>query len=142
MPLKNQKKKKLQKSRDLEVNEEAVRILRTVRDEEAFYFYEALGKPIGESARSLSDCLGKIKSVKLESLRFHLQRKDFQNWINKTLGDSKLARKLDGIKPSYNNDLRTKIHALVENRIKELKGASLTLLVSEDLAIASSNSGS
>jgi hypothetical protein len=142
MPLKNQKKKKLQKSRDLEVNEEAVRILRTVRDEEAFYFYEALGKPIGESARSLSDYLGKIKSVKLESLRFHLQRKDFQNWINKTLGDSKLARKLDGIKPSYNNDLRTKIHALVENRIKELKGASLTLLVSEDLAIASSNSGS
>jgi hypothetical protein len=140
MPLKIQKKKKkLQKSKSLEANEEAVRILRTVRDEEAFYFYEALGKPTGENARSLSDYLGKIKSVKLESLLFHLQRKDFQNWINKTLGDSKLARKLDGIKPSYDDDLRTKIHAVVENRIKELRGASLTLLVSEDLAIASSN---
>ncbi len=142
MPLKIQKKKKLQKGRNLEVNEEAVRILRTVRDEEAFYFYEALGKPTGESARSLSEYLEKIKSVKLESLLFHLQRKDFQNWIKKTLGDSKLARKMDGIRPAYDDDLRTKIHAVVENRIKELRGASLTLLVSEGLAIASSNSKS
>jgi len=144
MPLKNQQKKKklLQKGKSLEINKEAIRIMRTVRDEEAFYFYEALGKPIGESARSLSDYLGKIKSVKLESLLFHFQRKDFQNWIKKTLGDSKLARKLDGIKPSSDDELRTKIHIAVENRIKELRGASLTLLVSEDLVIASSNSKS
>jgi len=143
MPLKNQKKKKLlQKGKSLEIDKEAIRIMRTVKDEEAFYFYEALGKPTGESARSLPDYLGKIKSVKLESLLFHLERKDFQNWIKKTLGDPKLARKLDRIKPSYNDNLRTKIHAAVENRIKELRGASLELLVSEDLVIASSNARS
>jgi hypothetical protein len=78
-----------------------------------------------------------MKSVKLESLLFHLQRKDFQTWIEKILGDSKLARKMDRIPPSHDDDLRTKIHATVENRIKELRGAPLTLLVNEDLAVVS-----
>jgi quinol monooxygenase YgiN len=140
MSPKLQKKRKTQKSRGLEVNAEATKILRTVRDEEAFYFYEAIGKPTGENARSLSDFLEKMKSVKLESLLFHLQRKDFQTWIEKTLGDSKLARKMDRIPPSHDDDLRTKIHATVENRIKELRGTSLTLLVNEDLAVVSSSS--
>jgi len=140
MPPKTKKKRKTQKSRGLEVNAEATKILRTVRDEEAFYFYEAIGKPTGENARSLSDFLEKIKSVKLESLLFHLQRKNFQNWIKKILGDSKLARKMDRIPPSHDDDLRTKIHATVENRIKELRGTSLTLLVNEDLAVVSSSS--
>ena len=140
MSPKIQKKRKTQKSRGLEVNAEATKILRTVRDEEAFYFYETIGKPTGENARSLSDFLEKMKSVKLESLLFHLQRKDFQTWIKKTLGDSKLARKMDGIPSSHDDDLRTKIHATVENRIKELRGTSLTLLVSEGLAVVSSSS--
>jgi hypothetical protein len=122
MPLKNQKKKLL-KGKSLEINKETVTILRTVEDEEAFYFYEALGKPTGESAKSLSDFLAKIKSAKLESLMFHLQREDFQNWVKKTLGDPKLARKLNGIKPSYDDNLRIKIHATVENRIEELRKA-------------------
>jgi len=142
MPPKIRKKRKTQKSRDLEVNAEAIRILRTVKDEESFYFYEAIGKPTGESARSLSDFLEKMKSVKLESLLFHLQRKDFQTWIKETLGDSKLARKIGGIPPSSDEELRTKIHATVENRIKELRGPSLTLLVNEDLAVVSSSSTS
>jgi len=140
MAPKTKKKRKTQKSRGLEVNAEATKILRTVRDEEAFYFYEAIGKPTGENTRSLSDFLEKMKSVKLESLLFHLQRKDFQTWIEKTLGDSKLARKMDGIPPSHDDDLRTKIHATVQNRIKELRGAPLTLLVNEDLAVISSSS--
>lgn len=135
-------KRKTKKSRGLEINTEAIRILRTVKDKEAFYFYEAIGKPTGESARSLSDFLEKIKSVKLESLLFHLQRKDFQNWINKILGDPKLTRKIQGTPLSCNEELRTKIHTTVENRIKELRGPSSTLLVSEDLAVASINSTS
>jgi len=142
MPPKIRKKRKTKKSKGLEVNAEAIRILRTVKDEEAFYFYETIGKPTGESARSLSDFLEKIKSVKLESLLFHLQRRDFQTWIRKILGDSKLARKIGRIPPSYDDDLRIKIHATVENRIKELRDASLTLLVSEDLAVVSSSSTS
>jgi len=138
MPPKTKKKRKTQKRRGLEVSAEATKILRTMRDEEAFYFYEAIGKPTEENARSLSDFLEKIKSVRLESLLFHLQRRDFQTWMKKILGDSKLARKMDRISPSHDDDLRIKIHATVENRIKELRDASLTLLVSEDLAVVSS----
>jgi hypothetical protein len=140
MPPKIWKKRKPRKSSGLEVKAEKIKILRTVRNEEAFYFYEDIGKPTGESARSLSDFLEKIKTVKLESLVFHLQRKDFQNWIRKTLTDSKLARKMDRISPSYHDELRTKIHMTVENRIKELRDGSLALLVSEDLTVVSSGS--
>ena len=140
MPLKIRKKKKPQKGGSLEVNKEAVRILRTVKDKEAFYFYEAIGKPTGESARSLSDFLKKIKSVKLGSLLFHLQRKGFQNWINKVLGDSKLANRIERIPLSQDEELRTKIQEVVESRIKELGEASVTLLVGEDLAVVSTSS--
>jgi hypothetical protein len=142
MPLKIQKKRKAQKSPSLEVNTEAIRILRTVSDEEAFYFYEAVGKPTSESARSLSEFLEKTKTVKLESLLFHLQRKDFENWIKKTLGDSKLARKIEKISPSNDEALRTKIQSNIESRLKELKQASIPLLVNENLTAASLSSTS
>jgi len=140
MSSKDKKKRKTKKSRKLEVNTEVTRVLRMVRDEEAFYFYEAFGKPTGERAESLSDFLEKIKSVKLESLLFHLQRKDFQNWVENTLGDSKLAKKIGRIPPSCKEDLRTKIHSAIENRIKELRETPLTLLVRENLAVASPSS--
>lgn len=142
MSSKIQGKRKTKKGRGLKVNADAVRILRTVRNDEAFYFYEAIGKPTGEMARSLSEFIEKTNSVKLESLLFHLQRKDFQNWIKKTLGDSKLARRIGRIPPTYNDDLRIKIHTTVENRIKELRGEPLTLLVNEECAVASLSSTS
>jgi len=138
MPLKTHKKRKTQEKRSLEIDKAAIRTLRTLKDEEAFYFYEAIGKPTGESARSLSDFLQKIKSIKLESLLFHVQRKDFQNWIKDTLGDSKLANRIGRIVPSHEDSLRTEIRTVVENRIKELRGPSVALLVNENLAIASS----
>jgi hypothetical protein len=140
MSSKIEKKRKIQKRQHLEGNAEATKILRSLNQKEAFYFYEDIGKPTGESARSLSDFLEKTKSVKLKSVLFHLQRKDFQNWIKETLGDSKLARRIGRINPSYDDDLRKKIHSTIENRIKELGGASVTLLVNEDLIVPSSTS--
>lgn len=121
--------------RNLEVDTEAVKFLRTVRDQEAFYFYEAIGKPTGEIARNLPDFLDKVKSVKPESLIFHLQRKDFQNWIKEILGDSKLARKLGRISSSNSDDIRTKICENVENRIKELTKLPTALMVEETSAV-------
>ena len=142
MSSKIQGKRKTKKGRGLKVNADAARILRTVRNDEAFHFYEAIGKPTEEMARSLSEFIEKTNSVKLESLLFHLQRKDFQNWIKKTLGDSKLARRIGRIPPTYNDDLRIKIHTTVETRIKELRGEPLTLLVNEECAVASLSSTS
>jgi hypothetical protein len=131
---------KTQKSQKVEVGKEATRILRTVGHGEAFFFYEAIGRPTGESARSLSDFIEKVKSVKLESLLFHLQRGDFQNWIKKTLGDFRLAREIGAVLPSNGEDARIKIHSIIEKRIKELDRAPVTLLVNEDLTVKSPNS--
>jgi hypothetical protein len=95
-------------------------ILRTVGDNEAFYFHEAVGRPTGDVARSLSDFLQKMKSIKLESVAFHFERRDFQNWAEKILGDSKLASELDAISASGGNEVRTRICKIVKSRIKEL----------------------
>lgn len=142
MSPKTQNIRKTQKSRKLEVSKETVRILRTISDKEAFYFYENIGKPTGESARSLSDFVEKIKSIKLESLLFHLQREDFQNWIKKTLGDSKLSREIGKMSPSNREDIRIKIHSIIEKRIKELSKTPIALLVNEDLSVKSLGSTS
>jgi len=128
-------KRKTQKRKPLEVSMGAVKILRALNDKEAFYFYEDIGKPTGQSARSLSDFLEKIKSVKQESLLFHLQRKDFQNWFKETLGDSKLASRVEEIPPSHDDNLRKKICSTVKNRMKELNKEHITLLVNEDLPV-------
>jgi hypothetical protein len=116
------KRRKGRKKQKPEVTMESVKILRTVGDQEAFYFYEAFGKPTGETARNLSDFLDIVKSVKTESLRFHLQRRDFQNWIERILDDSELVSKLGKITSSNSNDIRLSIQNTVENRIKELRG--------------------
>jgi hypothetical protein len=132
---KNKKRTEGANRQNLEVDKEAVKIQRTVRDDEAFYFYEAVGKPTGEIARNLSDFLDKVKSVKSESLMFHHLRGDFPNWIERILGDSKLAGKLERITPSNGDDVRMKISKTVENRLKELGESSPAILVDENLAV-------
>jgi len=132
---KNKGRTKGRNSQRLMVDAEAVNILRTVKDQEAFYFYEAVGKPTGEIAKNLFDFLEKVKSVKSESVMFHLERGDFQNWIEKTLGDSKLSGELGGIIASDSDGVRTSICKTVENRIKELRESSAAQLVDEDSTV-------
>ena len=123
------------KKQNPEVDMDAMKVLRTLGDREAFYFYEAVGKPTGQSAKDLSGFLENVKSVKPESLMFHLQRNDFQNWVEKSLGDSKLARKLGMVASSKSEDARMNICRAVENRIRELKGSSAEILVEENSII-------
>jgi hypothetical protein len=135
----NEKKTRSKKGQNSGVDIEDAKILRTVKDQEAFYFYEAVGKPIGQIARNLHDFLEKVKSVRLESLTFHLQRRDFQTWIEKVLGDSKLAGKIEKISCSSGDDIRTNICTTVENRIKEL-AESLVQIYVEDKPIVLASS--
>ena len=114
---------------------EVVRALRTVKDQEAFYFYEAVGKPTGELAVNLSDFLDKVKAVKSESLMFHLQRGDFQNWVENTLGDSKLGKQLSKIPRSDDNNARTNVCKAVEDRIDELTEPNLAISIKEEQTI-------
>jgi hypothetical protein len=118
-----------------EVDMKTVETLRTVGENEAFHFYETLGKPTGQSARNLHDFLDKVKSAKQESLLFHLQRRDFQNWVEKSLGDSELARKLGNMDASDSTDIRMSICKAVRNRIKELKEAPAQITIDEELVV-------
>jgi len=102
----------------------------------AFCFYEAVDRPTGETASSLPDFLEKLMTAKLESLLFHAQRGDFSNWIENMLGDAKLAAKIEKIRISYANNLRTSIRKALENRIKELDEAPVTVEISETPQIA------
>ena len=116
-------------SHGLEVNVEAMRILRTVNPNESFHFYETIGKPTGQDASNLTEFLETVKSVKTESLQFHLERKDFQNWIEKTLGDTTLSRRIAKTSTKHGGNIRAKIQTTVEARIKELEGPALTMIV-------------
>jgi hypothetical protein len=135
VPSKNKRTRRSRNQLNPQVNSEAIKVLRTVGDREAFYFYEAVGKPTGEVAKNLSDFLDRVKSVKSESLVFHLERRDFQNWVKQVLGDSKLAEELGNISPLNSEDIRTKIHETVENRVRELRQASAEISVEENPAV-------
>lgn len=96
------------------------KILRTVPYQKAFHFYEAIGKPTGKYAASLSDFCNKIKNVSIKSLTFHLKRGDFEKWIGETIGDLELAEKIGKIEVR-GKAIRNELHRYVSNRIKELK---------------------
>jgi uncharacterized membrane-anchored protein YjiN (DUF445 family) len=126
--------------RNQEVDSEAVKALKMVRDDEAFYFFEAVGKPTGEIARNLSEFLDKVKSVNSESLMFHYARGDFPNWVEKVLGDTKLAEKLEKIASSNGDDARKKICKTVKSHLKELKESYSAIVVDESLVVLSPRS--
>jgi len=131
-------RKTRQKKQCLDVNREATRILRTVKDGEAFYFYAAVGQPTGEKAANLLDFLEKIKTVKLESLTFHLQRKDFQKWLRKNIGDSELAKKVGSIRATIDDKTRTRLLMTIENHVKKLRKETLIAMsVTENFVVAS-----
>ena len=119
----------------MESNAQSAKALRTLEDKEAFYFYEAIGKPTGQNAKNLNDFLEKVKTVKAESLAFHVQRKDFQNWAEKILGDAKLARELGRVSAKNNDDVRMIVSEIVQHRIKELRQPSAGLIVSENAVV-------
>jgi hypothetical protein len=94
-------------------------ILRTVRPDEAFYFYEGLDKPTGEFAESLLDFRNKIMTLQLSSVIFHLKRKDLEAWIRETIGDATLAEKISEVET--NALVKMELQAIIDTRIIELK---------------------
>lgn len=116
------------------VASELFKAFKTVSDQEAFYFYEDIGKPTGLNARNIHDFLEKVKTVKTESLLFHLQRRDFQNWVEKILGDTRLAREIGRINTSNGDDVKMIMTETIQNRIKELREpvTSTGLLVADN----------
>ncbi len=136
MPTKKNKSKNTKRVHSQETDEQARSCLRTVSLSESFFFYETLGKPTGQSASNLKEFLEAVKTTSNESLNFHIERRDFENWIEKTLGDAVLAKRIAKTSKKDRTDIRTKLEKTLEKRINELSEPSLTILVDTEQAVA------
>lgn len=88
-----------------------------------FHFYVDIDKYAGLSAASYEDFLTTIKQVKVESLNFHLKRRDFEKWTTDVLKDKKLTEEIAKIrnKKLRGLTLRNSLHRTVSKRLKELR---------------------
>jgi hypothetical protein len=106
----------------LESNKKIVEILRTAPYEKGFHFYTAPGNFTGETATSLDTFEKKLQIIPADSVNFHLQRGDFQKWIEDTLGDDELAKRVSLAKLALPvEDLRKELLAIMQTRITELR---------------------
>jgi hypothetical protein len=89
--------------------------LRTVPFEKGFHFYTSLGNYTGITATNLSEFAAKLQIVPSESVIFHSQRKDFQNWIRYTIKDATLAERMGKTKLDQSvEDLRKEVLSIVK----------------------------
>jgi len=99
-----------------------VKILSTVPHDKAFYFYTDLGCYTGEAATDLVAFAQKLETISADSIKFHFQRNDFQNWIKTTVGDNVLAEQINQINRQLPvDDLRKELAETVQTRIAQLK---------------------
>lgn len=81
-----------------ESNTKIIEILRTVPYKKGFHFYTAPSNFTRETATSLDDFEKKLQVVDADSVNFHLQRGDCQKWMEDTIGDEELAKRVSLIK--------------------------------------------
>lgn len=101
--------------------EKAEKILAYLPMEKSFHFYADIGKPINLYATSLQDFSEKILKADVGSIKFHLDRGDFEAWFTE-LGDIELARKTLLFKEQKLSDeeLPRKLHEIVKQRCEQL----------------------
>jgi hypothetical protein len=99
-----------------------VKILSTVPHDKGFHFFTDLSRNTGETATSLETFAQKLAKINADSVKFHFQRKDFQNWIQTTVGDGVLAERINHISGQLPvEDLRSELVQTVQKRISQLK---------------------
>lgn len=97
------------------------RILRSVPYADGFSFFIDIGQPTKKTATSLEQFAKELEVVDINSVSFHFERADFQEWISKILEDVVLSRRLDKIpKDIVGASLRKKIIEIVKERTDEL----------------------
>jgi predicted heme/steroid binding protein len=99
---------------------------KTVPPDKIFYFYEGIGNYTGKSAASLREFVEKVKEVDEKSLEFHLQRRDFENWIGGALKEDELAEQVSEIRESNSTgrELRERLYLVVSRRLEQLTKTS------------------
>jgi hypothetical protein len=101
--------------------DEAANALRSVMLDEAFYFYREIGHPLGVTAKSLDEFAPIVKGIDPSSVRFHVERGDFDSWFS-MLGDKALAEQIATLrgKKISPDELREKVSSMVRTRVDQL----------------------
>ena len=102
-------------------SDEAANALRTVTPDKAFAFYDAVGKPLGVTSKSLDEFAASVKGVDPTSVKFHLEKGDFESWFA-MLGDKPLAGQVAALrgKDIPPDKLREKVSEMVGKRVGRL----------------------
>jgi hypothetical protein len=102
--------------------EAAQKILAPVPYAQGFHFFMPDGHYTGETAMSLCSFLRDLRSVDVQSIKFHLDRGDFQKWLRNTVGDQELAGIIDKLdKKIPEEKLGENLADTVQKRISELQ---------------------
>lgn len=86
--------------------------------DESFIFSTALNKFLNAKVWSLKGFVEAIEKIPLESLEYHMKKRDFENWIRNSLHDEGLANRVKGLK-AKGEDLRIKLRNLAMERLRE-----------------------
>ncbi len=99
----------------------AAEILAYQPADKTFHFYADIGKPLNTFAASLGDFCGKMQTIDVSAVEFHLHRGDFEAWFT-SLGDAELARKTLLVREQkmVGEELRRKLFEVVRKRVEEL----------------------
>lgn len=62
-----------------------------------FYFYVDAETYTGYSAHTIDEFVEAVNNVPLQSLEFHIQRQDFENWLS-FIGHPKLAQQVQSVR--------------------------------------------
>jgi hypothetical protein len=102
--------------------ERAQKILSPVSYKQGFHFFMPDGHYSGETAMSLCGFLKDLRSIDVQSIRFHFERGDFQKWLRTTIDDEELAQRIDKIdKTLSDKQLIQQLSEIVQKRISELQ---------------------
>ena len=63
-----------------------------------FHFYNGIDQPTDSTALSIEQFYKILKQISIDSIEFHLNREDFENWLRNVCEDSKLANEFGSIK--------------------------------------------
>jgi hypothetical protein len=101
---------KVQVKKNLTAKPISKKSLVTVSFENGFHFYRNIGNYTGITATNLNEFESNLKIIPAESIKFHLQRKDFEKWVKYTIRDAALAEKISKIKEEQpTEDLRKEL---------------------------------
>jgi len=110
-------------SKEQDISESKIlKILSNVPHDKEFRFFTDLDRSTGETATSLVTFAQRLEGISADSVKFHFQRNDFQNWIQTSVGDGVLAERINLISGQLPvGALRNELVKTVQERVSQLR---------------------